>query len=80
MLMPSIYQNIVQDKPLYIGFLIPVPIKKTIGGYGGLQHCLIPAPQHILIAKNENETLEITQNKEQQTNKDFLNILGYELT
>ena len=39
---------------------------------------LVLAPQHILIDKNENETLEITQNKAQQSNKDFLNILGYE--
>ena len=68
------------DKPLYIGFFNTGAYQENIGGYGGLQHCLIPAPQHILIAKNENETLEITQNKEQQTNKDFLNILGYELT
>lgn len=67
------------DKPLYIGFFNTGAYQENIGGYGGLQHCLIPAPQHILITKNENETLEITQNKEQQTNKDFLNILGYEL-
>jgi len=68
------------DKPLYIGFFNTGAYQENIGGYGGLQHCLIPAPQHILIAKNKNETLEITQNKAQQTNKDFLNILGYELT
>ena len=68
------------DKPLFIGFFNTGAYQENIGGYGGLQHCLIPAPQHILIAKNKNETLEITQNKEEQTNKDFLNILGYELT
>jgi arginine decarboxylase len=29
--------------------------QETIGGYGGLHHCLIPQPKHILINRDENE-------------------------
>jgi arginine decarboxylase len=42
------------DKPLYIGFFNTGAYQETIGGYGGLQHCLIPSPKHILIDFDEN--------------------------
>ena len=34
-----------KDKPLYIGFFNTGAYQETIGGYGGLQHCLIPHPK-----------------------------------
>ena len=40
-----------KDKPLYIGFFNTGAYQETIGGFGGLQHCLIPSPKHILIDK-----------------------------
>ena len=65
-------------KPLYIGFFNTGAYQETLGGYGGLQHCLIPNPKHILIDKDENGNLTTRLFRPQQTNKDFLNILGYE--
>jgi arginine decarboxylase len=66
-----------KDKPLYIGFFNTGAYQETIGGYGGLQHCLIPSPKHILIDKDENGNLVKTVFNEQQKSEDLLKILGY---
>ena len=66
-----------KDKPLYIGFFNTGAYQETIGGYGGLQHCLIPTPKHILIDKDENGNLVKTVFSEQQKSEDLLKILGY---
>ena len=65
------------DKPLYVGFFNTGAYQENIGGYGGLQHCLIPAPKHILIEKDRNGNLSSCLYKPQQTSTDFLKILGY---
>lgn len=67
-----------EDKPLYLGFFNTGAYQETIGGYGGLQHCLIPQPKHIIISKNKENKLEFKVFKEKQTPQDFLKILGYE--
>lgn len=66
-----------RDKPLYIGFFNTGAYQETIGGYGGLQHCLIPQPKHILIDKDEKGNLVTTLYSPQQTADDLLEILGY---
>lgn len=66
------------NKPLYIGFFNTGAYQESIGGFGGLQHCLIPNPKHILIQKNENEKITTKVFSEQQTAEDFLVKLGYD--
>ena len=66
-----------KQKTLYIGFFNTGAYQETIGGFGGLQHCLIPTPKHILIDKNENGDLTTQLFKEQQKSEEFLSILGY---
>ena len=66
-----------KDKPLYIGFFNTGAYQESVGGYGGLQHCLIPQPKHIIIQKNDQGELETTVFNEQQTQDKFLDILGY---
>ncbi|MBC8767273.1 arginine decarboxylase [Arenibacter sp. BSSL-BM3] len=68
-----------KDKPLYIGFFNTGAYQETIGGYGGLQHCLIPHPKHILIDKDENGNITTKLFSEQQKAEDLLRILGYEM-
>jgi len=68
-----------KDKPLYIGFFNTGAYQETLGGYGGLQHCLIPAPKHIIIDKDENGNTTTQLFRPQQTSIDFLEILGYEV-
>jgi arginine decarboxylase len=67
-----------QEKPLYIGFFNTGAYQETIGGYGGLQHCLIPSPKHILIDIDEHNELKTTLFKSQQEASEMLAILGYE--
>ena len=67
-----------KDKPLYIGFFNTGAYQESIGGYGGLQHCLIPAPKHILIDKDARGNVTTKLFKEQQKSEELLEILGYD--
>ena len=67
-----------KDKPLYIGFFNTGAYQETIGGFGGLQHCLIPTPKHILIQKDADGNLHTKVFAEQQKSENLLGILGYE--
>lgn len=65
------------EEPLYIGFFHTGAYQESLGGYGGIQHCLIPAPKHVLIGVDENgETFTRLFAKEQSA-KSMLKILGY---
>ncbi|MFT6730930.1 MAG: arginine decarboxylase, partial [Glaciecola sp.] len=76
--MNAIYLPVYKkDKPLYIGFFNIGAYQETIGGFGGLQHCLIPSPKHLLIDKDEEGAVSIKLFREEQSSKDFLEILGY---
>lgn len=67
-----------RNKPLYIGFFNTGAYQDTLGGFGGLQHCLIPQPKYVLINKNESGEIKTEVFAEQQTAENFLKILGYE--
>ncbi len=67
-----------KEKPLYIGFFNTGAYQESIGGFGGLQHCLIPQPKQILIDKAEDGTLTTEVFSEQQNAEDLLHILGYD--
>tara|TARA_R110002012_G_scaffold312248_1_gene522740 strand:+ start:322477 stop:323877 length:1401 start_codon:yes stop_codon:yes gene_type:complete len=66
-----------KEKPLYIGFFNTGAYQETIGGFGGLQHCLIPSPKHILIDKDADGNITTKLFSEQQKSEDLLKILGY---
>ncbi|WOD44512.1 arginine decarboxylase [Hwangdonia lutea] len=66
-----------KEKPLYIGFFNTGAYQETIGGFGGLQHCLIPTPKHILISKDADGNITTELFAEQQKSEDLLKILGY---
>jgi len=66
-----------KDKPLYIGFFNTGAYQESIGGFGGLQHCLIPSPKHILIEKDADGNIITKLFSEQQKSEDLLKILGY---
>lgn len=67
-----------KNKPLYIGFFNTGAYQETIGGFGGLKHCLIPEPKHVLIQRDENGMVQTKVFSEEQTASDYLKILGYE--
>ena len=66
-----------KKEPLYIGFFNTGAYQETIGGYGGLQHCLIPQPKYVLIDRDEEGKVRTRLFREQQTAENFLQILGY---
>ena len=74
----AIYLPVFSDtKPLYIGFFNTGAYQETISGFGGVHHCLIPQPKHILINRNDDGELEYEVFREEQRPEDVLKVLGY---
>ena len=67
----------IKNRPLFVGFFNTGAYQETVGGFGGLQHCLIPQPKHILFEKDTQGALSTRVFSPQQTADDFLSILGY---
>lgn len=66
-----------EEEPLYIGFFHTGAYQESIAGYGGIQHCLQPAPKHIIIDRDENGEYFTKLFSKEQTYKSMLKILGY---
>lgn len=66
-----------ETETLYFGFFHTGAYQESLGGYGGIQHCLIPAPKHIVIQKNEDGSVVSEIFAEEQSNESMLKILGY---
>lgn len=66
-----------KKKPLYIGFFNIGAYQDTISGYGGVHHCLIPQPIHLLIDKNNKGELKYKIFRKSQCASEVLKILGY---
>jgi len=65
---------------LYIGFFNTAAYQDNIGGHGGLHHCLIPGPKHVLIDRDENGALTTEVFSDEQTADQMLSLLGYEMS
>ncbi|GAB1446145.1 MAG: arginine decarboxylase [Cyclobacteriaceae bacterium] len=66
------------EEPLYIGFFHTGAYQESLGGYGGIQHCLIPAPKHVLISRNEDGEISTKLFAPEQTSNSMLKVLGYD--
>ena len=66
------------EKDQYVGFFNTVAYQDTVGGFGGIQHCLIPKPKYVIIEKDEEGNLKEWVFKEQQNSDEMLKILGYD--
>jgi arginine decarboxylase len=69
--------KITEGEPLYMGFFHTGAYQESLGGYGGIQHCLIPAPKHIIIDKNEQGDISYKVFAEQQAPESMMKVLGY---
>lgn len=67
-----------KNNPLFIGFFNTGAYQETIGGFGGLKHCLIPEPKHVLIKRDDQGKIITELFSEEQTADDYLRILGYQ--
>ncbi|MBK8227075.1 MAG: arginine decarboxylase [Flavobacteriales bacterium] len=66
-----------EEKKQYIGYFNTGAYQDTLGGFGGIQHCLIPKPKHVLIDRLPDGTLVDSVFAEQQSAERMLQLLGY---
>jgi arginine decarboxylase len=64
-------------EPLYVGFFHTGAYQDQISGYGGIKHCMIPSPKHIIIGHDKNGKLVDWVYAKEQTAQSMLKILGY---
>jgi len=64
-------------EPLYVGFFHTGAYQDQISGYGGIKHCLIPSPKHIIIGYDKTGKLVDWVYAKEQTAQSMLKILGY---
>ncbi|CAN5511091.1 decarboxylase [soil metagenome] len=81
-IMESIRNRVFLPKPdgeseQYLGFFHTGAYQESIGGYGGIQHCLIPAPKHVLIDRDEDGEYTTRLFAKEQSAKNMMKILGY---
>jgi arginine decarboxylase len=62
---------------LYVGFFHTGAYQDQISGYGGIKHCLIPSPKHIIIGHDKTGKLVDWVYAKEQTAQSMLKILGY---
>jgi arginine decarboxylase len=69
----------VKDKtePLYIGFFHTGAYQDQLSGYGGIKHCMIPSPKHIIVEYDKNGKLIDWLYAKEQSYQSMLKILGY---
>jgi len=64
-------------EPLYVGFFHTGAYQDQISGYGGIKHCLIPSPKHIIVERDKNGKLVDWVYAKEQSAQSMLKILGY---
>jgi arginine decarboxylase len=69
--------RIVDEREQYIGLFNVGAYQESLSGYGGIQHCLIPSPKHVIIDIDENGEYFTKLFAKEQSYKSMLKILGY---
>lgn len=67
-----------EEEPLYLGFFHTGAYQEAISGYGGIKHCLIPSPKHIIVDRDEKGNYRDWVYRGEQTVNEMLKILGYD--
>jgi arginine decarboxylase len=65
------------DRKQYLGFFNTGAYQDSLGGFGGIQHCLIPKPKHVLIDRLPDGTLTDRVFAEVQSAERMMELLGY---
>jgi len=67
-----------EDKePLYLGFFHTGAYQDAISGYGGIKHCLIPSPKHVIIDRDDKGNIVDYVYRNEQSFEDMFKLLGY---
>ncbi len=75
-LLPSYSED--DEEPLYLGFFHTGAYQDAISGYGGIKHCLIPSPKHVIIDRDDKGNIVDYVYRNEQSAQDMFKILGYE--
>jgi arginine decarboxylase len=75
-LLPSYPEE--DEEPLYLGFFHTGAYQDAISGYGGIKHCLIPSPKHVIIDRDDKGNIVDYVYRNEQSAVDMFKILGYE--
>ncbi len=70
-------KNEGKKDPLYIGFFHTGAYQDQLSGYGGIKHCMIPSPKHVVVERNKDGELEDWLYAKEQTAQSMLKLLGY---
>jgi arginine decarboxylase len=73
--LPKVDNN--SEEPLYLGFFHTGAYQDSLAGYGGIKHCLIPTPKHILVERNVRGEFVDWMVSPEQTADSMLKLLGY---
>jgi arginine decarboxylase len=65
------------EEPLYLGFFHTGAYQDSISGYGGIKHCLIPSPKHVIIDRDEKGNFVDYVYRQEQSVGEMFKILGY---
>ena len=74
-LLPSYTEN--DKEPLYLGFFHTGAYQDAISGYGGIKHCLIPSPKHVIIDMDKDGNLIDYVYRNEQSAEEMFKLLGY---
>ncbi len=66
-----------KEEKQYVGFFHTGAYQESVGGYGGIQHCLVPAPKHVVIDRDEDGEIHTRLFAKEQSYKSMLKVLGY---
>lgn len=72
-----LYNKEKDKEPLYLGFFHTGAYQDSVSGYGGIKHCLIPSPKHVIIDRDEQGNIIDTVYREEQSVGEMFKILGY---
>jgi arginine decarboxylase len=64
-------------EPLYIALFHTGAYQEALAGYGGIQHCLIPHPKHVVAHPDETGKIRTELFAKEQTSDSMMRILGY---
>ncbi|MFN8277095.1 MAG: arginine decarboxylase [Chitinophagales bacterium] len=65
-----------EGEKLYLGFFHTGAYQDTLSGYGGIKHCLLPSPPHLLVDEVKGK-FSYRLFSEEQSADSMLKILGY---
>jgi len=71
--LPKIIDGVTQ----YIGMFHTGAYQDSLGGFGGIQHCLIPSPKVVIIDRDEEGEYTTKLFAKEQSYKSMLKTLGY---